>query len=546
MSVHTNPLPAARVDQPPGNAENDDVRSRGRGLAGEFLRMVWADKRRAWGLALLAAVGYGLLAGWWTPRGPMSTFEGLAAMGLALLVGLAAGLLLRSRWAMLVAPVVFAAVFELARLGVTGPTVDGIHLGSTYGIMAFALGRGVHGLLALLPMVLGATLGAALARRRLSTQRPQRGFLSGLGLWLRRGVAVVTGLVLVALAAFIARPATTDPIVDADGQTVAGSVAELTRVDIGGHDLALMIRGRSTQNPVLLFLAGGPGGSELGAMRRHSEALEDDFVVVTFDQRGTGKSYDQLDPTGTMTLDGAVADAVAVTNYLRDRFDEEKVYLVGQSWGTTLGVLAVQQHPELYRAYVGVGQMVSQAATDKIFYEDTLAWAREEGNTDLVDTLEANGPPPYTDVLHYEAALSYEMEVHPYDHSAEQRRCGPDEREPLRRGVHAARAGAHLGRDARRVLGAVPAAAGHRLPHPGHQPRGTRLPGPGCHEAPGRQLLAQEWFDLLQAPSKKLDPFDTSGHRPLWEQPAEFQDLMATVLAETAPTPTRRSPRRQR
>ena len=251
--------------------------------------------------------------------------------------------------------------------------------------MAFAVGRGFHGLLALLPMVLGAALGAALARRA----RPSRpaGLLSRLGLWLRRGVAVATALALVALAAFIARPASTDPIVDADGRTVAGSVAELTRVEVGGHDLALMIRGRSAQNPVLLFLAGGPGGSELGAMRRHSQALEDDFVVVTFDQRGTGKSYDQLDPTDTMTLDGAVADAVAVTNYLRDRFDEEKVYLVGQSWGTTLGVLAVQQHPELYRAYVGVGQMVSQAATDQIFYEDTLAWAREEGNTDLVDTL---------------------------------------------------------------------------------------------------------------------------------------------------------------
>ena len=109
MSVHTNPLPAARVDQPPGNAENDDVRSRGRGLAGEFLRMVWADKRRAWGLALLAAVGYGLLAGWWTPRGPMSTFQALAAMGLGLLVGMAAGLVLRTRWAMLVAPAAFAA-----------------------------------------------------------------------------------------------------------------------------------------------------------------------------------------------------------------------------------------------------------------------------------------------------------------------------------------------------------------------------------------------------------------------------------------------------
>jgi len=534
MTVRTSPQPAPHLEHPPGKTPDGDVNGRGRGRVGALLRAAVAEKRLAWGLALLAPVGYGLVAGWWTPRGPLSTFEGLFAMGLALLVGYVAGFLLRTRWAMLVAPVTFLVIFELVRLGATGPTVDGIHLGSEYGVMAFALGRGVHALLAVLPMVLGAALGAALARRRLSTGRSQRGFLGELGLWLRRGAALATGLVLVALAAFVARPATTDPIVDADGQVVAGSVAELTRVDIGGRDLALMIRGRSTQNPVLLFLAGGPGGSELGAMRRHSQALEDDFVVATFDQRGTGKSYDQLDPTDTMTLDQAVSDAVAVTNYLRDRFDEEKVILVGQSWGTTLGVLAVQQHPELYRAYVGVGQMVSQAATDKIIYEDTLAWAREEGNTDLVDTLEANGPPPYTDVLKYEAALSHLMEVHPYDHSANSEGSGEMsenllvEEYTLLEQVH--------------ILGAMTdvfAALYPQLQDIDFRTQATTLEVPvylaqGRHETPGRQLLAQEWFKQLSAPSKDLTYFDTSGHRPLWQQPAQFHDLMTAVLVDTA------------
>ena len=536
MSLHTNPQPVARLDQPPGNAEKDDIPSRGRGPFEEFLRVVWADKRRAWALTLVAAVGYGLLAGWWTPRGPMSAFEGLSAMGLGLLVGWVAGLLLRTRWAMLVAPLAFATAFELARLGIDGPTVDGIHLTSTYGIMAFAVGRGVHALLALLPMMLGAAMGAAFSRRR-STARRQRGFLGQLGLWSRRAVALATGLVLVALAAFIARPASTDPIVDADGQPVAGSVTELTRVEIGGHDLALMIRGRSAKNPVLLFLAGGPGGSELGAMRRHSEALEDDFVVVTFDQRGTGKSYDQLDPTDTMTLDGAVADAVAVTNYLRDRFDEEKIYLVGQSWGTTLGVLAVQQHPELYRAYVGVGQMVSQAATDRIFYEDTLAWAREEGNTDLVDTLEANGPPPYTDVLDYEAALSHQMEVHPYDHSANSEGSGEMsenllvEEYTLLEQVH--------------VLGAtldVFSVLYPQLQDIDFRTQATSLEVPvylaqGRHEAPGRRCWPRSGSTCSGRRARSSSSSTPPGIGPLWEQPAEFQDLMATVLAETAPTP---------
>jgi len=467
----------------------------------------------------------------------MSTFEGLAAMGLGLLVGLVAGLLLRSRWAMLVAPVTFAMVFEVARLGVSGPTVDGIHLGSTYGIMAFAVGRGVHGLLVLLPMVLGAALGAGLARRQLSTRRPQRGFRSRLALWLRRGVAVTTGLALMAVAALVARPAGTDPIVDADGQTVPGSIAELTRVESGGHDLALMIRGRSANNPVLLFLAGGPGGSELGAMRRHSAALEDDFVVATFDQRGTGKSYDQLDPSSTLTPDQAVADTIEVANYLRDRFGQDKVYLAGQSWGTVLGVLAVQREPELFSAFIGVGQMVSPAETDRIFYRDTLAWARESGDTGLVATLTRSGPPPYANMLDYEPALSYEQEIYPYNHAGNSEGSG-QMGENIFVGEYTLLEQLH-------IFGGFMVTFSVLYPQIqvlDFRTQATTLDVPvylaqGAHEAPGRAEPAKQWFDLLDAPSKRLVTFDTSGHRPLWEQPAQFRDLMTTVLTETAPIP---------
>lgn len=68
--------------------------------------------------------------------------------------------------------------------------------------------------------------------------------------------------------------------------------------------------------------------------------------------------------------------------------------------------------------------MVSPAATDRIFYRDTLAWARESGNTDLVDTLTENGPPPYTSMLDYEPALSYEQEVYPYSHAGNSEGAG--------------------------------------------------------------------------------------------------------------------------
>jgi pimeloyl-ACP methyl ester carboxylesterase len=453
-------------------------------------------------------------------------------MVLGLGTGVLVGLVLRSRWAMLVAPTVFVAVFEALRGGLTGPTVDGIHLTSTYGIMAFVVGRGFHGLLVLLPMLLGASCGAALARRPRGAPAGRVSFFG----WLRRVVAGTAAVAVVALAAFVARPAATDPIVDAEGETVPGSVAELTTVDVGNHELALMIRGVDTGNPVLLFLAGGPGGSELGAMRRHSAALEDDFVVATLDQRGAGKSYPALDPTGTMTVEEAVADTVAVTGYLRDRFDEDQVYLVGQSWGSTLGILAVQQRPELYRAYVGVGQMVSQAATDRLFYDETLAWAGEQGDTDLVATLQANGPPPYTDPLKYEPALSHEMEMHPYDHSTNSEGAGQMSENILVR--------EYTLLDQVHLLGAtvdVFSVLYPQLQGIDFRSQATELDVPvylaqGRHEAPGRQLLAREWFTDLQAPTKQWMYFETSGHRPLWEQPEEFHDLMTTVLDETTPS----------
>ncbi len=488
-------------------------------------------------LFLLVPAGYGLVAGWWTPRGPLSAVEGFAALGLGLLVGVVLGFRLRSRWAMVLAPATFAVVFELTRLGLSGPTVDGIHLGSTYGLIAFVVGRGVHGLLGLLPLVLGASAGAALARRSTPGARPPRGPLSSLGLWTRRGVAATTALVLVALAALVARPATTEPITDAAGRPVAGSVAELTRVEIGGHRLAVMLRGRDVRNPVLLVLAGGPGGSELGAVRRHGSALEDDFVVATYDQRGAGKSYDQIDPISTLTLDQAVTDALEVTDYLRHRFGQDKVYLAGQSWGTILGVLAVQRRPDLYAAFIGVGQMVTPAETDQIFYRDTLAWARQEEDSGLVDRLRESGPPPYVDMLDYEPALSFETEVYPYDHTGNSEGAGAMS-ENIFIGEYTLLEQLHL-------LGAFmdtfsvlyPQIQGVDLRT---QAASLEVPvylAQGLHEAPGRSGPAEEWFDLLQAPSKQLVTFDTSGHRPLWEQPGQFQDLMATVVAETAPTP---------
>ena len=496
-----------------------------------LLRPAWKDPRIGLGIAAAVAGIDGLVSGWWIPRGPITTGEALATIAVSLLVGGVAGLVARSRWATLLAPVAFVAVYELVRLSAQGPTVDAIHVGSLYGWMALAMGRGFHGLVALFPMALGAALGAALGRRVNGSVAAR-----GMAIVARRAATAALAISLGLLVVGIARPANTDPILGPEGEPLPGSVAELTRLEIGGHDLAMMIRGRSVDDPVLLFLAGGPGGTELGAMRRHLESLEEDFVVVIFDQRGTGKSHDQLEPTSTLTLDNAVGDVLDVTGYLRKRFGEDKIYLVGQSWGTTLGVLAVQRAPQLFRAFVGVGQMVSQRETDRIFYEDTLAWARETGNAGLVDTLTDNGPPPYEDTLDYEALLSHEMNMYPYNHSQNSEGAGQMsenlfvEEYSLTEQIH--------------TLGAtmdVFSILYPQLQDIDFRTDAIRLGVPvylvqGRYEAPGRAELAQEWFRILEAPSKEMVVFETSGHRPLFEQPDLFHQFMTeAVLAETMP-----------
>jgi len=487
----------------------------------EFIRWLWLDGRRGLALSVGLAILSGLLAGWLTPRGPLTAAAGIASMLAAFAIGYASGLTMRSRWAMLLAPVVFAIVFEVARSRVDGPTVDGIHFSSTYGFIALATGRGIHGLLALLPMVLGAALGAGLARR-LSRQGDQGEAARSTGSRIRQVAAGLTAGGLVLLAVAIAWPAGTDPILGPDGDPLPGSVAELTTVEVGGKNLDLMIRGEDTKDPVLLFLAGGPGGSELGAMRNHLPALEGLFVVATWDQRGTGKSYSELDPTDTMTPDRMVADTIEVTNYLRERFDKEKIYLMGQSWGSLLGVLAVRQQPSLYEAFIGTGQMVSPLETDRIFYRDTLEWARAEGNAGLVETLTENGPPPYESLLDYEPALSYEHEVYPYDRSGNSEGDGGFS-ENIFAGEYTLLERVHNLAAFLDTFGALYP----RIQEIDFRGSATDLEVPvyliqGRHEADGRAIPANQWFRQLTAPEKTKVVLGTSGHRPLFEQPEEF------------------------
>ena len=214
-----------------------------------------------------------------------------------------------------------------------------------------------------------------------------------------RGIAVsLIGLLAVSFSAVLASQffATTPPIVDANGQPLPGSIATLEKVNLNGSEQWVSIRGKDVTKPALLFLAGGPGGSQLVAARRALAGLEDHFVVVNWEQPGAGKSFDAVDRS-TLTPERYISDTRELILYLQQRFGQEKVYLLGESWGSALGIMAVQRYPELFHAFIGTGQMVAFLENDLICYDFALRLAQERGDTQKVEQLKRQGPPPYYD-----------------------------------------------------------------------------------------------------------------------------------------------------
>lgn len=478
----------------------------------------------------------GLIAALTMPYGPITTNQVWLAMATGLIAGLITGLALRSAWAMLLAPLAYIALFELLRPASTLPTVGAIRLDTSYGLLAFLMGRGFHGLVALLPLMLGAGFGAFLTRSASGTAASTaRSVLQAMPLLL-------LAIPVVALAVFNAIPARTPAILDETGQPIAGSLAELTAVPLGGQQQTIMIRARSPELPVLLYLSGGPGQSDLPYSRVLLEDLTQDFVVVSWDQRGTGKSYPALFPPEAVTLEQAVADTLELTNYLRERFDEEKIYLMGESWGTTLGVLAVQQRPDLYHAWIGSGQMISQRETDRQLYRDILALAERTGNATLTEQMRAFGEPPYADTPYPNAVVMgyYNQLGQPYT----------PPQDYITRGTAANLGPWGLLGSEYSLVEKVNVMRGlidmFTLMYP--QLQGidfrqdvTRLDVPvyildGAMELAARRDLVLAWYEQLDAPQKQLYTFDNAGHSVAFEQfSALHQILVETVLPQTYP-----------
>ncbi len=344
------------------------------------------------------------------------------------------------------------------------------------------------------------------------------------------------GLLLVGVLAVVASQAfaTTPPITDAAGKPLPGSIATLETAPLNGSEQWVSIRGRDVNNPVLLFLAGGPGGSQLATARYALGGLEEHFVVVNWEQPGAGKSFDAVD-RATLTPERYIEDAHALILHLRERFGQEKVYLLGESWGSALGIMLVQRYPELFHAFVGAGQMVAFLETDRMDYDFAMQWAQERGDAAKVEALVRQGPPPYDEDVAWKSA-TYLLDTYAYMNANP---AIADNGANTFRDLAAPEYGLYdkvsWFRGVIETLGVVYP----QLWNVDFRQQAPKLDVPvyfliGRHDINAPVTLTEEYYNLLDAPHKEIVWFEHSGHTPWVHESTRFVQVMVDrVLGQT-------------
>lgn len=177
-------------------------------------------------------------------------------------------------------------------------------------------------------------------------------------------------------------------------------IDERLEIPIGGTRQWISVRGRDSRNPIILMIHGGPASPEMQTSWTWQSDWEDYFTVVQWDQRGSGKTYVANDPAAigpTLSLKQIAADAAEVVQYLRARYGKEKVFVIGHSWGSLVGLTLAHQHPEWLYAYIGMGQVISGKENERVGYQLTLKLAEKRKNAAAVAELKSIAPYPEAD-----------------------------------------------------------------------------------------------------------------------------------------------------
>lgn len=304
-------------------------------------------------------------------------------------------------------------------------------------------------------------------------------------------------------------------------------------VTLNGDRQNIRVRSSDAQNPVILFLHGGPGVCDRHWVMHYQSSLAAHYTMVLWDQRGSGKSYRKSIKAKTPDVEEYIQDAKALIEYLCEKFHQEKIVIACHSWGTVIGAPLAQRYPEHILAYIGQGQVVNGAENERISYEFCLQEAKYAEDKKALQKLEGNGP---------------KDGVYP---SAKAMRA---QRDCLTR---------YGGADFKHRGGLIPSLLipllnmeGYRLADiPGYvqgalylsdvmwpqvvaRDYDATIPAlsvpvlmtTGCHDYNTPFVLARKWYDRLQCPYKEWVWFGESAHSPIKEEPEAWGQAVESFL----------------
>lgn len=336
---------------------------------------------------------------------------------------------------------------------------------------------------------------------------------------------IVVGITTSATAA-APRDKATNVIRDMQHIPSPNAIERLETIDIGGIKQWISIRSYDRNNPVLLVLHGGPGDVTMPKSWYFQRGWEEYFTVVQWDQRGAGKTYAENDPKvieETLTIPQMISDTEEVILWLRKEFQQDKIFLLGHSWGSFLGLTMADRHPEWLHAYIGVGQGTDVPESERRGWAFAMEQAKKDNNNEAIKEL--NSIAPYAvegeqvklenlylqrKWLNYYGGAIYGRNS--FSHEAAALYLSPEYSE---QDIQAASKGGQ--QSANKLLADVIMLDLTSI---------TELKCPiillnGRHDYNVSSEVAAEWFETLQAPYKKLIWFERSGHMVMNEEPGK-------------------------
>jgi proline iminopeptidase len=329
-------------------------------------------------------------------------------------------------------------------------------------------------------------------------------------------------------------PNTPHPSSRRSDMTAPRSIDRLESIRLGGTKQWIRIRGKDATNPVLLLIQQGPGLPMLNEAADDDKLwhLENDFIVVYWDQRACGKSFSSAIPPQSMTVEQLIADTSELIQALTQRFQVAQLYVAGFSFGGTIAALTAARHPELVRAVVCVDLDVQSDVADRVAYDFALEQATRLGNKRAMQELQRIGPPPHLESRSFGTRAKWVTTFGGVNRHATYTGLVLK----LLRQLVVSRDYTLL--DIIGTLRGMRFVQDHLLPDLANLNLFEMLPQldvPVCllqgrHDYVAPSSIAELFYQTLRAPKgKQLIWFEESAHMPQYEEPGKFREILLTI-----------------